>query len=159
MSMLAEEKVSIRAKGPYRADHVGSLLRPERLQQARHQRERKNITPERLREVEDDCIREVVKLQEDVGLEGITDGELRRDYWHLDFLTQLGGVTFEECHHPLRWHREDGVHLEWVSPEVKVHARLTHPHPIQADDFGSGNRRRPRPPVCIPFALDDRSGR
>ena len=79
-------------KGPYRADHVGSLLRPSRLQQARIQRGRKNITAENLRSIEDDCVLEVAKLQENAGLEGITDGELRRDYWHLDFLTAIAGV-------------------------------------------------------------------
>jgi 5-methyltetrahydropteroyltriglutamate--homocysteine methyltransferase len=130
-----EEVMSTTAKGPFRADHVGSLLRPAKLQQARMQRLRKNITQERLRETEDEGIREVVKLQEDAGLEGITDGELRRDYWHLDFLTQIGGVAFEEGHNPLKWHREDGVQLEWVPPEVKVQARLTRPHPIQLKDF------------------------
>ncbi|MGO9697642.1 MAG: hypothetical protein ACLPX7_00070 [Xanthobacteraceae bacterium] len=88
------------AKGPFRADHVGSLLRPVKLQQARLQRERKNITAERLREIEDESIREVVELQEDVGLEGITDGELRRDYWHLDFLTEIGGVVFRRGAQP-----------------------------------------------------------
>jgi 5-methyltetrahydropteroyltriglutamate--homocysteine methyltransferase len=139
------------AKGPFRADHVGSLLRPAKLQQARTQRLRKNITQERLREIEDESIREVVKLQEDVGLEGITDGELRRDYWHLDFLTQIGGVEFEEGHNPLKWHRQDGVQLEWVPPEVKVHARLTRPHPIQLKDFeflksATGKTAK----VCIP---------
>ena len=77
--------MSTNANGPFRADHVGSLLRPAKLQQARMQHERKNVTAQRLREIEDESIREVVKLQEDVGLEGITDGELRRDYWHLDF--------------------------------------------------------------------------
>ena len=123
------------AKGPFRADHVGSLLRPAKLQQARVQRLRKNVTAERLREIEDECIREAVKLQQDVGLQGITDGELRRDYWHLDFLTQISGVKFEEGHNPLKWHRDDGVQLEWVPPEVKVHARLTRPNPIQVKDF------------------------
>jgi 5-methyltetrahydropteroyltriglutamate--homocysteine methyltransferase len=139
------------AKGPFRADHVGSLLRPARLQQARMQRQRKNITAERLREIEDESIREVVKLQEDAGLEGITDGELRRDYWHLDFLTEIGGVAFEEGHSPLKWHREDGVQLEWVPPEVKVFARLTRPHPIQLKDFEflkSATARTAK--VCIP---------
>ena len=125
----------VSAKGPFRADHVGSLLRPQKLQQARIQRLRKNITPERLRAVEDESIREAVKLQEDAGLEGITDGELRRDYWHLDFLTQIGGVAFEEGHNPLKWHRADGVELEWVPPEVKVQARVTRPHSIQLKDF------------------------
>jgi len=121
--------------GPFRADHVGSLLRPERLHTARMLRSRKNITPEALRAVEDECIREVVKRQEDAGLLGITDGELRRDYWHLDFLTRIGGVQFEEGHNPLRWHRHDGVELEWVPPEVKVQARLSRREPIQLDDF------------------------
>ena len=127
--------MSSNAKGPFRADHVGSLLRPAGLLDARLQRLRKNITAERLREIEDAGIRDVVKLQEDAGLEGITDGELRRDYWHLDFLTQIGGVEFEEGHNPLKWHREDGVELEWVPPEVKIQARLTRPHAIQLKDF------------------------
>ena len=122
-------------KGPFRADHVGSLLRPAKLQQARVQRLRKNITAEKLREIEDESIRAVVKLQEDAGLQGITDGELRREYWHLDFLTQIGGVEFEEGLNPLQWQRHDGVQLEWVPPEVKVHARLTRPKPIQVKDF------------------------
>jgi len=150
MSMVAED-TKVRAKGPFRADHVGSLLRPERLQQARYQYFRKNITAERLREVEDDCIREVVKLQEDVGLQGITDGELRRDVWHLDFLTRIGGVDFVEGHNPLKWHREDGVQLEWVPPEVMVRARLSRPHQIQLEDFKflkSATKKTAK--VCIP---------
>jgi 5-methyltetrahydropteroyltriglutamate--homocysteine methyltransferase len=146
-----EENGSMPAKGPFRADHVGSLLRPSQLQKARVQRQRKNITAERLREIEDDCIREVAQMQESVGLEGITDGELRRDYWHLDFLTRIGGVEFEEGHNPLKWHREDGVELEWVPPEVKVHARLNRSQPIQLDDFKflkSATSRTAK--VCIP---------
>jgi 5-methyltetrahydropteroyltriglutamate--homocysteine methyltransferase len=138
-------------KGPFRADHVGSLLRPQKLQQARQQRARKNITAERLREIEDEAIREAVKLQEDAGLHGVTDGELRRDYWHLDFLTQIGGVEFEEGHMPLHWHRHDGVELQWVPPEVKVHARLSRPKPIQLEDFKflkSATSRTAK--VCIP---------
>jgi 5-methyltetrahydropteroyltriglutamate--homocysteine methyltransferase len=138
-------------KGPFRADHVGSLLRPSKLQQARIQRLRKNITAEKLREIEDESIRDAVKLQEDVGLQGVTDGELRRDYWHLDFLTQIGGVEFVEGHNPLKWHREDGVELEWVPPEVTVHSRLSWQKPIQVDDFSflkSATRRTAK--VCIP---------
>jgi 5-methyltetrahydropteroyltriglutamate--homocysteine methyltransferase len=143
--------MSKNAKGPFRADHVGSLLRPAKLLQARIQRLRKNITAEKLREIEDESIRGVVKLQEDAGLQGVTDGELRRDYWHLDFLTQIGGVEFEEGHMPLHWHREDGVQLEWVPPEVKINARLNRPHPIQVADFEflkSATGRTAK--VCIP---------
>jgi 5-methyltetrahydropteroyltriglutamate--homocysteine methyltransferase len=143
--------VASKKKGPFRADHVGSLLRPSKLQQARAQRARKNITAEKLRAVEDDCIRDVAKLQENAGLEGITDGELRRDYWHLDFLTQIGGVEFEEGHNPLKWHRDDGVQLEWVPPEVKVHARLSRPKPIQLADYEFLKTTTTRTPkVCIP---------
>ncbi len=143
--------MSQHAKGPFRADHVGSLLRPEKLKDARYQVFRKNITVERLREIEDECIRDVVKFQEDIGLEGITDGELRRDLWHLDFLTQIGGVEFVEGHNPLRWHREDGVQLEWVPPEVMVKARLSHPKSIQLADFkflNSATKKTAK--VCIP---------
>jgi 5-methyltetrahydropteroyltriglutamate--homocysteine methyltransferase len=139
------------ARGPFRADHVGSLLRPDKLQRARLQRLRKNITAERLREIEDESIREVVKLQEDAGLEGITDGELRREYWHLDFLTRIGGVAFEEGNHPLKWHRDDGAQLEWVPPEVKIHARLSRPAPIQLEDFAFLKSVASRTAkVCIP---------
>src|SRR5262249_53464990 len=141
----------VNTRGPYRADHVGSLLRPAKLQEARLRRQRKNITAERLREIEDESIREVVKLQEDAGLQGITDGELRRDYWHLDFLTQIGGVVFEEGHNPLKWHREDGVQLEWVPPEVKIHARLSRTNPIQVQDFQFLKFITSKTPkVCIP---------
>jgi 5-methyltetrahydropteroyltriglutamate--homocysteine methyltransferase len=148
---VREGSVASKKKGPYRADHVGSLLRPSRLQQARAQRARKNITPEKLRAVEDDCVREVARLQENAGLEGITDGELRRDYWHLDFLTAIGGVEFVEGHNPLKWHREDGVQLEWVPPEVNVHARLSRPKPIQLADFEFLKTATTRTPkVCIP---------
>jgi 5-methyltetrahydropteroyltriglutamate--homocysteine methyltransferase len=146
-----DQEVASNAKGPFRADHVGSLLRPPRLQQARMQRLRKNITAERLREIEDDCVREVARMQEDAGLHGITDGEMRRDYWHLDFLTRIGGVEFVEGHNPLKWHRTDGVQLEWVPPEVTVHARLSRPQPIQLDDFKflkSATSRTAK--VCIP---------
>jgi 5-methyltetrahydropteroyltriglutamate--homocysteine methyltransferase len=143
--------MSKNAKGPFRADHVGSLLRPAKLLEARNQRARKNITAERLREIEDESLREVVKLQEDAGLHGITDGELRRDYWHLDFLTEIGGVEFEEGHMPLQWHRHDGVALEWVPPEVKIKSRLSRPKPIQVADFEFLNSAASRTAkVCIP---------
>jgi len=76
----------LRVTPPFRADHVGSLLRPQYLKDARAQRSRGEITRQQLREIEDRAIREVISKQESVGLEGITDGELRRSFWHLDFL-------------------------------------------------------------------------
>ena len=85
----------LRVTPPFRADHVGSLLRPQYLKDARAQRSRGEITPQQLREIEDRAVREVISKQESVGLEGITDGELRRSFWHLDFLEHLTGV---ECY-------------------------------------------------------------
>ena len=78
---------------PFRADHVGSLLRPTKLVEARAQRARGELTPDQLRAVEDQSIREVVAMQEGVGLQSATDGELRRTSWHMDFIYQLGGIT------------------------------------------------------------------
>ena len=82
-----------RTQPPFRADHVGSLLRPQRLLDAREKQKRGEIDAAALRKVEDECIREAVKLQEDVGLQCATDGEFRRTFWHLDFLEQFRNVT------------------------------------------------------------------
>ncbi len=81
-----------RSKPPFRADHVGSLLRPAALKQAREQHARGEIDAAALKAVEDREIERVIKSQEDVGLQAITDGEFRRSWWHLDFLWGLDGV-------------------------------------------------------------------
>src|SRR6185503_1870269 len=77
---------------PFRADHVGSLLRPPELHAARAKAARGEIDRAALRAVEDKCIREVVALQESAGLQAITDGEFRRDWWHIDFIHGFDGV-------------------------------------------------------------------
>ena len=81
-----------RTKPPFRADHVGSLLRPAALKTAREQRARGQITPAELKTVEDREIERAIKKQEEVGLQAVTDGEFRRSWWHLDFLWGLQGV-------------------------------------------------------------------
>ena len=81
-----------RTTPPYRADHVGSFLRPKALLDAREQAQAGAIPRAELRKVEDAAIRDIVKFQEDLGLQGITDGEFRRTYFHIDFLEQLDGV-------------------------------------------------------------------
>jgi len=81
---------------PFRADHVGSLLRPPELLRAREQHQQGTLSAEVLREIEDRAIRDVVKLQEGVGLQGITDGEYRRTIWHADFLRQIEGVRVQQ---------------------------------------------------------------
>jgi len=84
--------MSKRTKPPFRADHVGSLLRPVALKKAREQRAKDEITPAQLKEIEDREIERVIKKQEDVGLLSVTDGEFRRSWWHLDFLWGLDGI-------------------------------------------------------------------
>jgi 5-methyltetrahydropteroyltriglutamate--homocysteine methyltransferase len=79
-------------KPPFRADHVGSLLRPQELHAARAKHKRGEISAEELRKIQDKDIREVVKLQESIGLQAVTDGEFRRDWWHIDFIHGFDGI-------------------------------------------------------------------
>ena len=88
---MAGEKLA-----PFRADHVGSLLRPTELLQARQRRERNEISDAGLHAVEDRCIRDVVKMQEDIGLQAVTDGEYRRKLWNVDFVKKFEGVVVKE---------------------------------------------------------------
>ncbi len=81
-----------RTSPPFRADHVGSLLRPPELLRAREDFAAGSITAEELRAAEDAAILEVVKMQRDVGMQSATDGEFRRASWHMDFIHQLGGI-------------------------------------------------------------------
>ena len=101
---------------PFRADHVGSLLRPKRLLEARDAKAKGTLDGAGLRAVEDDCIREVVKNQESVGLKGVTDGEFRRTYFHIDFLDQLGGVQTDV---PVTVRKPDGTE-ELAPPVMRV---------------------------------------
>src|SRR5689334_13024104 len=91
--IASRSNLNVPTKPPFRADQVGSFLRPKALLDARAQFARKEIDAEQLRSVEDEAIRDVVRFQEDLGLQGITDGEFRRTYFHVDFLTQLDGVV------------------------------------------------------------------
>src|SRR6187455_1995097 len=87
-----EGHMTPRTTPPFRADHVGSFLRPKYLLDAREQFRGGVIGAEALRKIEDEAIREIARYQESLGLRGITDGEFRRTFFHVDFLTQLDGV-------------------------------------------------------------------
>lgn len=123
--------MSLRTTAPFRADHVGSFLRPLYLLQAREQRAKGEITAEQLRAVEDRAITEIVKFQEDVGLQSITDGEFRRTYFHIDFLEQLGGVKTDI---PVTVRRADGTE-ELAPPVIRVIDTVRHVKDIQRADF------------------------
>jgi 5-methyltetrahydropteroyltriglutamate--homocysteine methyltransferase len=91
------------SRAPFRADEVGSLLRPDELKQARAERAEEKIGAEELRDVEDRAIRDVVRKQENVGLKAVTDGEFRRAWWHFDFLGWLEGVEVVEAEHGIQF--------------------------------------------------------
>ncbi len=124
--------MTLRSHPPFRADHVGSFLRPAYLLEARDQFfNQKSITAEQLRAVEDRAITEIVKFQADVGLSSITDGEFRRTYFHIDFLEQLGGVKTDI---PVTIVRPDGTE-ELAPPVIRVIDKVRHAKNIQLADF------------------------
>ncbi|HZT16185.1 MAG TPA: 5-methyltetrahydropteroyltriglutamate--homocysteine S-methyltransferase [Gaiellaceae bacterium] len=123
-----------RTSPPFRADHVGSLLRPRRLLQAREDHAAGRIDDAELRAVEDDAIREVVRMQEDAGLQSATDGELRRASWHMDFIYQLDGIEKEAGHIAVRFFNERGE-LEFTPAALHVNGRLGVSRTIFGDDF------------------------
>lgn len=94
---------------PFRYDYVGSFLRPERLKKARADYENKRITADALKQVEDECIRELVQKQKDAGYQVITDGEFRRATWHLDFMWGFEGVGHSRTQTGLPFHGEDAM--------------------------------------------------
>jgi 5-methyltetrahydropteroyltriglutamate--homocysteine methyltransferase len=132
---------------PFRADHVGSLLRPPELREARERARRGEMDPAQLRAVEDRCIRDVVAFQESLGLQGITDGEFRRDWWHIDFLRGFEGVTTIEG-------RTFGVHFQGADaqpPLMQVTGRIRRTKPSMLDHFRflAGVTKR-TPKFCMP---------
>ena len=123
--------MSTRTTPPFRADHVGSFLRPKFLLDAREHKARGEITAEQLRQVEDRAITDIVKFQQDVGLQSITDGEFRRTYFHIDFLDQLGGVKTDI---PVTIRKPDGSE-ELAPPAMRVVDKVRHVKDIQRADF------------------------
>ena len=123
--------MTARQTPPFRADHVGSFLRPSYLLAAREQYAKSEINAQQLRAVEDKAIAEVVKFQADVGLQSITDGEFRRTYFHIDFLEQLGGVKTDI---PVTVKKPDGTE-ELAPPVIRVIDKVRHAKQIQLADF------------------------
>jgi 5-methyltetrahydropteroyltriglutamate--homocysteine methyltransferase len=121
-------------KAPFRADHVGSLLRPLSLKALRDDVAAGRRSAAELRAAEDAAIREAVALQENAGLHGITDGELRRKSWHMDFLTRLGGLSSEGRAIPVRFRSADG-NVDFTRPDLAISARVTRPAPIFVEPF------------------------
>ena len=148
-------------KPPFRADHVGSFLRPKELLDARERFRAGKIDAEALRTVEDEAIRGVVAFQEDLGLKGITDGEFRRTYFHTDFLLQLDGVE-EAGGTQVHFHRHGGEELSYAPPVMKITGKIAHARDIQRRDFeflASVTSRLPKVTIPSPTMLHFRGGR
>lgn len=145
---------------PFRADHVGSFLRPPELLKSREQFHKGEITWDELRQAEDTAIRDIVKFQEDLGLQGITDGEFRRTYFHVDFLEQLSGVETKGGIQVS--FRSATGNVDFSPPVMRVTHKLKHAHPIQKNDFEflkSVTTRIPKVSIPSPTMLHFRGGR
>jgi methionine synthase II (cobalamin-independent) len=154
--------MSARTKPPFRADHVGSLLRPPRLHEARADYEAGRIDAEQLRAVEDDAIRDIVRKQEDVGLRSATDGEFRRATWHMDFIYQLDGITKEAGHIAVKFHNERGD-IEWTPAALHVDGKLGVSKTIFGDHFefvrGTVTKTVPKLTIPSPSMVHYRGGK
>ena len=145
---------------PFRADHVGSFLRPPELLEARERFRAGELDRAALRAVEDQAIRGVVKMQEDAGLLGITDGEFRRTFFHVDFLEQLAGVVTKGAV-TVKFHNRAGD-VDFAPPVMSVTGKVAHVRPIQRDDFAflaSVTTKMPKVSIPSPTMLHFRGGR
>ncbi|MDH3444858.1 MAG: 5-methyltetrahydropteroyltriglutamate--homocysteine S-methyltransferase, partial [Deltaproteobacteria bacterium] len=149
---------------PFRANHVGSLLRPAELLQARDKHEKGEINMAQLREVEDRSIRDAVKMQEDVGMRGITDGEYRRTLWHADFLRQIEGVKVVEGLLPdsARNFQNPDADVQRSPTQFVVTGKLKHRHGIETENFkflASVTKQTPKQCIPSPSLVHFRTGR
>jgi 5-methyltetrahydropteroyltriglutamate--homocysteine methyltransferase len=124
-----------RTTPPFRADHVGSLLRPPELLKARDEFAAGQLSAEQLRAIEDNAIRAVVRMQHDVGLQSATDGEFRRASWHMDFIYQLGGIEKAPGDIKVQFHNERGD-VEFTPAAIHVGEKVHLDHTIFGQDFG-----------------------
>jgi 5-methyltetrahydropteroyltriglutamate--homocysteine methyltransferase len=146
---------------PFRADHVGSLLRPATLKALRQEKDAGRASAAQLRAAEDAAVREVVALQESVGLYGITDGEQRRQSWHMDFLLGLGGWASQGKKIPVTFHGPKGD-VNFTRPDLAITGRVIRPKAIFVEDFkflASAVSRTPKLTVPSPCMLYSQVGR
>jgi 5-methyltetrahydropteroyltriglutamate--homocysteine methyltransferase len=152
--------MTARTLPPFRADHVGSFLRPRALHEARGRFKQGEIDMAALRLVEDQAIREIVRFQEELGLQGITDGEFRRTYFHIDFLEQLAGIETKGGI-AVSFHSNSG-NVDFAPPVMHIVDRVRHLKPIQRADFEflqSVTKRTPKVTIPSPTMLHFRGGR
>src|SRR5258708_2631848 len=123
------------ARPPFRADHVGSLLRPQEVLKAREELAAGTISAQQLKEIEDVAIQKIIRMQGEVGLKTATDGELRRESWHMDFIYQLGGVKkVADDTIKVQFHNKE-KNLTFAPPSAHVVEPVTLKHTIFGDAF------------------------
>jgi 5-methyltetrahydropteroyltriglutamate--homocysteine methyltransferase len=152
-----------RTTPPFRADHVGSLLRPRRLLEAREDLAKGTITAAQLRTIEDEEITKLVQMQRDVGLQSATDGELRRGSWHMDFIYQLGGIEKVQGDIEVHFRNADGT-VDFKPAAIAVNAPVRLDHTIFVEDFQFlqslvGDGATPKLTIPSPNMVHYRSGR
>jgi 5-methyltetrahydropteroyltriglutamate--homocysteine methyltransferase len=154
--------MAVRTKPPFRADHVGSLLRPPELLRAREEAAAGRITPDELRAVEDEAIADAVRMQESVGLRGITDGEFRRTSWHMDFVYALDGIEAADEKVKVSFHNEQGD-IEFMTPLAHVGGKVAVSETIFGDAFtylaGQVTNGVPKLTIPSPSMVHYRGGR
>ncbi|HEY2320934.1 MAG TPA: 5-methyltetrahydropteroyltriglutamate--homocysteine S-methyltransferase [Solirubrobacteraceae bacterium] len=152
-----------RTTPPFRADHVGSLLRPRRLLEARDDLARGSVTAPELRRIEDEEITKLVQMQRDVGLQSATDGELRRGSWHMDFIYQLGGIEKVQGDIEVHFRNADGT-VDFKPAAIAVTEKVRLDHAIFEEDFRfleslTGDGVTPKLTIPSPNMVHYRSGR
>ncbi len=153
--------MSERSKPPFRADHVGSLIRPSSLIEAREKKAKGEITDAELKKVQQDAIRDVVTMQEDLGLHSVTDGEYNRGTWQTDFLVRFANVGQVASRFAVTFHNEKGD-AEGRPHMVQITGKLSRPAPIFVDDFRflkSVTRQTPKITIPSPSIMHFRGGR
>jgi len=157
MSATVETPVTARTRPPFRADHVGSLLRPAELRDARAGHAAGWLTAAELRATEDRCIARAVATQESLGLRAATDGEYRRAYWHYDFLAGLDGVELYEPDQKVQFHGATLKHLLRVTGPIAWNRK------VFLDDFSFTQSQAataiPKQTIPSPSVLHFRGGR
>jgi 5-methyltetrahydropteroyltriglutamate--homocysteine methyltransferase len=158
MSGAAKDRVGPRSLPPFRADHVGSLLRPRELSEARAARKAGTLPAAVLRATEDRCIEAAIRKQEELGFRGATDGEYRRAFWHYDFVSGLDGVELYEPEQKIQF--KGGLPLPL---SLRVVGRIGWSKPVMVDDFrfvaGHVNSAMPKMTIPSPSVVHFRGGR
>jgi 5-methyltetrahydropteroyltriglutamate--homocysteine methyltransferase len=152
-----------RTKPPFRADHVGSLIRPDALIKAREQAEKNQISATELARIQQAAIRDVVRLQEELGLKLVTDGEYNRHSWHRDFMLKFRNVRMMPSKLTVKFHSAEGDRLH-SPPTMQVTGKLARPQGggIFVDDFKflvTVARARPKITLPSPTVMHFRGGR